>query len=97
MLHISTVKWLSSNLYGFIQHISTSFAKIVKHCLIWETDGLHNHVIKNLINPKLRHIYNADRPLLMSEDIRSVTVRDFPVSIIFIGNSRDLVRFFWKY
>ena len=33
----------------------------------------------------------------MPEDIRSVTVRDFPVSIIFIDNSRDLVGFLWKY
>ena len=47
MLHISTVKLLSLNLYGFIQYISTSLAMFVKHCLIWETDGLHNHVIKN--------------------------------------------------
>ena len=38
-------------------------------------------------------MYNVDCPLLMPEDIRGVTVRDFPVSIIFIGNSRDLVRF----
>ena len=38
MLHISTVKLFSSNLYGFIRYISTSLAKIVKHCLIGETD-----------------------------------------------------------
>ena len=34
-----------------------------------------------------------DRPLLMLKDIRGVTVRGFPVSITFISNSRDLLRF----
>ena len=48
---------------------------------------------KTKMNPILRHIYNADCPLLMSEDIRGVIVRGFPVFIIFISNSRDLVRF----
>ena len=48
---------------------------------------------KTKMNPILRHIYNADCPLLMSEDIRGVIVHGFPVSIIFISNSRDLVRF----
>ena len=43
--------------------------------------------------PSLRHIRNAFFPLLKSEDIRSVTVRGFPVSIIFTGNSRELARF----
>ena len=36
---------------------------------------------KTKMNPILRHIYNADCPLLMSEDIRGVIVRGFPVSI----------------
>ena len=47
MLHISTIQLLSSNLYGFIQDISISLTMLVKHCLIRETDGLYNHVIKN--------------------------------------------------
>ena len=44
MLYISAVKVLSSNLYGFIQYISTSLATIVK-----QTDGFHNHVMKTKI------------------------------------------------
>ena len=48
---------------------------------------------KTKMNPISRHIYNADCPLLLSEDIRGVTVRGFPVSIIFFSNSRDLVHF----
>ena len=47
MFHISTIKLLSSNLYGFMKYISTSLAMFVKQCLIGETDGLYNHVIKN--------------------------------------------------
>ena len=82
----------------FIQYISTSSAKIVKYSLIWETDGFDNHLwTKTKLSPILRHIYNVDRPLLMLKDIRGVTVRGFPVSITFISNSRDLLRFLWKY
>ena len=55
MLYISTVKLFSSNFYGFIEYISTSLAKIVKHCLIGETDrrevslGHHLLTLKDVI------------------------------------------------
>ena len=50
------------------------------------------YIVKRTFSP-LKHIHNAFFPLLKSEDIRGVTVRGFPVSIIFTGNSHELARF----
>ena len=72
MPHVLTVKLLSSNRNGFIQYISNSFAKIVQHCLIWETDGSTVTWSKIKIYPISRNIYNAECPLMKSAEVAQV-------------------------
>ena len=72
MSHVLTVILLSSNCNGFIQYISNSFAKIVQHCLIWETDGSTVTWSKIKIYPISRHIYNVEYPLMKSAEVSQV-------------------------
>ena len=66
MLHIFTVKLLSSNRNGFLQYISTSLARLFNLRNLWCPQSCAQ---KLKINPILKHIHNAECPLLMSTEV----------------------------
>ena len=98
MLYISTAKLLSSNLYCFY----TIYFNLISYACSPQLINLRNWWSLQSYDQKPKSIllilliHNAYFPLLKSEDIRGVTVRGFPVLIIFTNNSRDLVCFLWS-